>query len=221
MNHTVKLNKPIKNILIIGDSYSTFAGYIPEGYSIYYNGETGTDLKCVEQTWWHRFVTETGTNLVLNDSWSGSTVCYTGRHSPEYGYRSSFVNRMHLMIKDGFFEREKIDTVLIFGATNDSWLATTPKGELVLDGWSEEDLYSTLPAIGYMISKLKQIIPGGNIIYMINTDLQQNIVDAVKAASDHFGTSYLELSDIDKEMGHPTVLGMAQIKDQLIEAIGK
>ena len=221
MKHTVNLKKPIKNMLIIGDSYSTFAGYIPEEYAVYYTGEWGTDVRRVEETWWHNFVTRHGINLSLNDSWSGSTVCYTGRNSPEYGYRSSFVNRMHLMIEDGFFEREKIDTVVIFGATNDSWLDTTPKGELMLDGWREEDLYSTLPAIAYMLAKLKEILPDGNIIYLINTELQDCISEAVKAASDHFGTSYVELSDIDKSEGHPTVLGMRQIADQLTEAIGK
>ena len=43
-----------KNIFIIGDSYSTYKGYIPEGYSCYYSNER-TDapiIKGVEKTWW-------------------------------------------------------------------------------------------------------------------------------------------------------------------------
>ena len=219
MKNKIKLNKEIKNAMIFGDSYSTFKGYVPEGYALYYTGDAGTDLKSVEETWWKKLVNETDINLVLNDSWSGSTVCYTGRQSPEYGYRSSFVNRMHLMIKDNFFKKNEIDTVFIFGATNDSWLDTTPKGELQLDNFKEEDLYSTLPAIGYMLKTLKEEIPDGNIIYIINTGLQENISEAVKAASEHFGTQYIELSDIDKESGHPTVLGMEQIKEQVKSAI--
>lgn len=219
MAHKINLNKDIKNLLIIGDSYSTFKGYVPEGYALYYTGDSGTDLKSVEETWWKRFVNETRVNLVLNDSWSGSTVCYTGRQSPEYGYRSSFVNRIHLMIKDNFFKKNNIDTVFIFGATNDSWLDTTPKGELQLSDFKEEDLYSTLPAIGYMLKTLKEEIPDGNIIYIINTGLAPNIVEAVKVASEHFGTQYIELSDIDKESGHPTVLGMKQISEQLLNAV--
>ena len=91
----VSLNKKIKNFMIIGDSYSTFKDYVPEGYALYYTGDGQCGVSAVEETWWHKFRTETDTNLVLNDSWSGSTVCYTGRQSPEYGYRSSFVNRMH------------------------------------------------------------------------------------------------------------------------------
>ena len=216
----VSLNKKIKNFMIIGDSYSTFKGYVPEGYGLYYTGEGQCGVNDVEETWWHKFKTETDTNLVLNDSWSGSTVCYTGRQSPEYGYRSSFVNRMHLMIKDNFFKKNDIDTVLIFGATNDSWLDTTPKGEPMLSDWKEEDLYSTLPAIAYMLHTLKTEFPDGNIVYIINTGLQEKIVDAIKEASDKFGTSYIELRDIDKTSGHPTPLGMAQICEQVKTACG-
>ena len=212
--------KKINNFMIIGDSYSTFRGHIPEGYAVYYYENAGTDVFKVENTWWHRFKTETGANLVLNDSWSGSTVCYTGRQSPEYGYRSSFVNRMHLMIKDNYFKKNNIDTVFIFGATNDSWLDTTPKGEPQLSDWKEEDLYSTLPAIAYMLHELKKELPDGNIIYIINTDLQQKIVDAIKEASEKFGTSYIELHDIDKMSGHPTTKGMAQICEQVKAACG-
>ena len=208
----------INNFIIIGDSYSTFKGYIPEGYAVYYTGEGQCGVNTVEETWWHRFVKETELNLVLNDSWSGSTVCYTGRQSPEYGYRSSFVNRMHLMLKEDFFKKNNVDTVLIFGATNDSWLDTTPKGELQLSDWKEEDLYSTLPAIGYMISRLKE--EGLNVVYIINTDLQPKITEAIKTASDRFGASYIELSAIDKTSGHPTPLGMEQIKDQVKAALG-
>lgn len=219
MKHNIRLSRPIKNLLIIGDSYSTYEGYIPEGYGPYYTKQGGTDLTSVEQTWWHRYVSENGINLVRNDSWSGATVCYTGRVSPEWGYNTSFVNRMHKMMDEDFFNKENIDTVFIFGATNDSWLETTPKGEVIFEGWREEDLYSTLPAIAYMIAKLKEAIPGGNIVFIINTELEDCITKGVKEASEHFGTSYIELSDIDKSEGHPTVLGMMQIADQIREAV--
>ena len=43
------------------------------------------------------------------------------------------------MIKDDFFRKNNIDTVFIFGGTNDSWLDETPKGELRFSDWKEED----------------------------------------------------------------------------------
>ncbi len=219
MANKIFLNTPIKNLLIFGDSYSTFMGYIPEGYAIYYSGDGRCGITSVEETWWKRFVSETGCNLVLNDSWSGSTICYTGRQSPEYGYRSSFVNRMHLMLNENFFKEKEIDTIFIFGGTNDSWLDTTPKGEVQLDNFKEEDLYSTLPAICYMAKRLREELPEGNIVFIINTELDERISSAIKTASEHFGTQYIELSDIDKEAGHPTVLGMKQIAEQVLNSV--
>ena len=70
----------IKTVAILGDSYSTFDGYIPEGNACWYfttpQGEN--DVVAVEQTWWHQFCREGGYELVLNESYSGATVCNTG-----------------------------------------------------------------------------------------------------------------------------------------------
>ena len=68
------------NVLIFGDSYSTFEAWIPEGNASYYppTTESRPMIDDVKDTWWHSLITETNSNLVLNESWSGSTVGYTG-----------------------------------------------------------------------------------------------------------------------------------------------
>lgn len=58
-------------ISILGDSISTFNGYIPNGQPTYYPKPGMTN---VEYTWWKKFMDATGTKLLKNDSWSGSTV---------------------------------------------------------------------------------------------------------------------------------------------------
>lgn len=219
MSNKIKLKQPINNFIILGDSYSTFKGFIPEENASYYPNHKECQVKDHKLTWWYRFAEKTSSNLILNDSWSGATVCYTGRISPEYAYHSSFVNRFRLMKESGLFANNKIDTVLIFGGTNDSWLKATPKGEEMLSGWREEDLYSSLPAISYLIYSFKETLPDANIIFIINNGLNEKITDAIKSASEHFGTAYVELENIDKVSGHPTVLGMEQICEQLCEAI--
>ena len=62
----------IGNVLIIGDSYSTFEGKIPDGYACYYikSGKPETDVTKEEQTWWAQLIQETNAKLVLNISWS-------------------------------------------------------------------------------------------------------------------------------------------------------
>ena len=60
----IKLGKTV----ILGDSYSTFAGYIPEGNVIYYSPEDayGSRVTRVEQTWWHQLISATDSELVKN-----------------------------------------------------------------------------------------------------------------------------------------------------------
>lgn len=58
-------------ISILGDSISTYDGWIPEGFNVFYpfNGE----LTDVSQTWWKSLIDETGMELCANNSSSGST----------------------------------------------------------------------------------------------------------------------------------------------------
>ena len=207
--------KEIKNVMIFGDSYSTFKGYIPEGYAVYYssNERPETDVRHVEETWWHMLCKDMDLNLVLNNSWSGSTLGNTG-YSGDCSKSSSFIHRLDVLTAEGFFEKNDIDTVFIFGCTNDSW-ANAPLGEIKLEDQTEEDLFRVCPAIAYFIAKVKKTLVDANVIFIINTDLKPEIGEAVKAASEHNGTEYIELKYIDKRCGHPTVKGMKDICEQI------
>ena len=121
----------IRNAVIIGDSYSTYEGYIPQGYAPYYTpraAERSMDVTSVELTWWYKLSTELGFNISENNSWSGSTVSYTGREG-DCSETSSFIYRARQLIESGFFVKNQVDTIFIFGATNDSWI-DVPLGEL-------------------------------------------------------------------------------------------
>lgn len=205
-----------ERLLIIGDSYSTFEGYIPEGYAVYYDKagtRPGTGVRSVEDTWWHIFSRETGMEIIENNSWSGSTVCYTGRGG-DCSRSSSFIYRLRCLCDSDFRGKGAPDTLIIFGATNDSWI-DAPLGEAKLSGFEESDLYSVLPAVADIIYEAKAALPKARIVYVINTGLKPEISAHVKAASERYGTEYVELSDIDKVSGHPTALGMLQIADQV------
>ena len=205
------------NVLIFGDSYSTFEGYIPEGYDIYYykDGRSNGEVTSVEETWWHRVITEMGGNLVRCDSWSGSAICYTGYFGADRSETSSFVGRFQRLKKEGFFEENRIDTVFIFGGTNDDWCGA-PEGELKYEGWTNEDMYCALPAIGRLFCRVAEILPHVNVYAIINTELKPCINDALIEAATRNGVKVIRLSDIDKIWGHPSDIGMTQIKDQLL-----
>lgn len=207
------------NIMIFGDSYSTFKDYIPDGYAVYYHSDADyTDVNSVDNTWWYKLINETSSNLIMNDSWSGSTICHTGYNNSDCSKTSSFVYRLNKYIDDGFFEKNKIDTVFIFGGTNDSW-AGSPLGELKYSDWKEDELFSVLPAISFFVIKLKNTLPNAKIVCIINTELRPEITNGMIEASQHYGIDYVKLADINKTSGHPTVKGMEQIKNQILEKL--
>jgi len=74
--------KPVVSIL--GDSYSTFKGYIPDSYACWYDTTPltdkiqakKTDVNDVKQTWWWQLINDGGYILGVNDSYSGATISF-------------------------------------------------------------------------------------------------------------------------------------------------
>ena len=212
-----------KNAMIIGDSYSTFKGYIPVGYAPYYSKEGfGEDCPVrkmeVEETWWHRLVCATGAELVLNDSWSGTTIGYTGYEGADTSKTSSFIYRYRKLKEEGFFDKNEIDTLFVFGGTNDSW-SNAPLGVAKTEGFTEEDLYSVIPAIYYLMKTLKQDLPSVRIVFIANCDIKTEIISAMKDAAELFSAEVISLSGITKDAGHPTPVGMAEICQSVLAAL--
>lgn len=198
-----------QTVAILGDSYSTFEGYVPEGYAVWYdhNPKEQNDVCSVSQTWWYDLF-KGKYKLVGNNSYSGSTVCNTGYEGVDYSDRS-FITRMPLLMT---YSAGRPDIILVFGGTNDSW-ANSPIGELKYSGWTSEDLYSALPAYCYMLDYLHANAPKTRVINIINSDLKPEITEGIKKAAEHYGMEYLLLQYIDKGWGHPTIKGMAQIRE--------
>ena len=92
---------------ILGDSISTFEGYIPTGNNVYYPHEN-SDVCAVENTWWKIFLGKSGLELIVNESYSGSKILENGT----------------LPISSGFLSDTRLDAlsgncIFIFGGTND------------------------------------------------------------------------------------------------------
>lgn len=64
-------------VSILGDSISTFEGYNPKGYSVYYDKELQelNQLHSVYDTWWSKVNQALQASLCVNNSYSGSKVC--------------------------------------------------------------------------------------------------------------------------------------------------
>ena len=202
-----------KAVSILGDSYSTYEGFLtPATNYVWYelkNGNKRTDVTSVRQTWWHRLISQKGWKLCVNNSFSGSTVCYTGYNGNDYSSRS-FVSRMDNLGCP--------DIIFIFGGTNDSW-ANAPIGAYKYDDIAPSDLWQFRPAMAYMLSWMKDRYVGADIYFLLNDGLSNAVNESVKTICQHYGVPCIELKDIHKLSGHPSVKGMQQIADQIAEAI--
>ena len=211
---SISFAQSLKSISILGDSYSTFEGYLqPDTNSIWYyvSPRQQTDVTSVKQTWWHKFIKENNYRLCVNNSFSGATICNTGYRNEDYSDRS-FITRMDQLGCP--------DVIFIFGATNDCW-AGSPLGEYQYVGWTKDDLYKFRPAMAYMLDHMIDRYPNVEIYFLLNSDLKEEFNESVRTICKHYDIDCIELHDIDKKSGHPSIKGMEQISEQIKEFMVK
>lgn len=191
-------------VSILGDSYSAFKGWIPEGQDVWYGPGRDNDVQRVEDTWWYRLIENNGLELDLNNSWSGATICNTGHDGRDYTDRS-FVSRSQALGNNP-------DIIYVFGGTNDDWVGA-PLGE-----WGGKNLFEVRPAVETMLQNIKGSYPDALCIMIINTEMRRDIEDILIQAAEAEGVHYVKLKNIDKQKNHPSVSGMTQIERQVWKA---
>ena len=203
-----------KSVSVLGDSYSTFEGAIPKGNAIWYfkhNNPNQTDVNSVDQTWWSLLIADKGWKLEMNNSYSGSTICNTGYNKDDYSDRS-FTRRMDNLGSP--------DIIFIFGATNDSW-AHSPIGDYKYDDITTDDLWSFRPAMAKMLAWMTEHYAQSTIYFLLNDGLSADINASVKTICAHYGVKCIELHNIHKMAGHPSVKGMQQIAEQVAQGMSE
>lgn len=116
------------NFSILGDSISTFEGHSNStsvnstlaDNAVYYGG-TGNSgssiLSSVEQTWWKQVANQTGMNVLVNNSWSGSR-CYDTTAKGGCGTRSQNLHDDTLSDNEGQKEINP-NIIAVYLGTND------------------------------------------------------------------------------------------------------
>lgn len=197
-----------KNMSILGDSYSTFKGYVtPEKNLCFYRpvSKFPNDVHEVKQMWWWILKEKMGYKIEKNNSYSGSTICNTGYAKNDYSDRS-FVTRMKNIGNP--------DLLFIFGGTNDCW-AGSPLGDFKFGNWTKQDLYKFRPAFAFMINYLKVAHPHMRIINICNSDLDGEYNASMAEICKHYNVENIQLIKIDKQYKHPSILGMHRIAEQI------
>lgn len=208
-------NFSLGNVMILGDSHSTFAGYIPDNYITWYKPETDTNnVTRVEDTWWHLLVNNTtNSNLLLNASYSGSTISYTG-YDEQYAPSISFITRLNNIISDREIDLNSINTLLIYGGINDI-AVQAPLGEFKYDNITEQDLYCFYPAVINLFQKAKQSLPNARILFVINDELNEYLCQDLISICETTNVEYIVLQNISKMDYHPDIEGMNKIYTQI------
>ncbi len=205
---------------ILGDSYSTYFGWVPSDYNFWYadNGnECENNITSVKQTWWHLLSKETGLELLHNCSSSGSTICNTGYNNTDAS-TTSFIHRMKRELGENRTEDRQPDVLLVFGGTNDFW-AGSPIGKVQHENWDSESLKQFAPALAYLFHYLRIWNPNSKIYSIVNDEITNEYRTVMAQVAKHYEIEQILLHAIEKENGHPNINGMIEIKNQVRDAL--
>ena len=70
-----------------------------------------------------------------------------------------------------------------------------------------------------MLKRVKANAGDARVVVILNDVLKKEISDGFKTACDKYGAMYIALEDINKNCGHPTILGMKQIEEQVLKSL--
>lgn len=203
-------------VSILGDSYSAFENTLTPATNLTWYTTTGrasqlNDVRSVEQMWWHQLIARMGGRLEVNNSYSGATICHTGREGGDYSDRS-YVSRMHALGNP--------DILFVFGGTNDSWIEV-PIGREKEGKYTRKELFSFRPAFDYLLRRLRELYPDTRIYNITNSELSDEVTEAMEEICRAHGIPNIRLHDIDKIHSHPSVAGMKAISEQVFDAVAQ
>lgn len=108
-----------KTMSILGDSISTFNGYLVSNkpnytYADYSYWYPSGDITSVNDTWWSQVASKTGITILNNCAWSGSTCCGNSKETS-----TAFAGCSDRRINDLSFGGTTPDIILVYIGIND------------------------------------------------------------------------------------------------------
>lgn len=146
-----------RQLAVLGDSISTYEGWIPKGYGEFFPMEG--EVYNVDETWWKMLIDETGMQFCANSSSAGSTCAgdSLSKDNPKYACSNY---RIDALIGNGGVYP---DIIIVYMGTNDL-LISVPLGEN--DGTQpvDEGIVETFSdAYTLILDKLESQYPGAQV----------------------------------------------------------
>jgi hypothetical protein len=197
-----------KKISILGDSLSTFEGYIPP-QNISYYPNVNNDVNSVKQTWWDILLNTINATLEINNSFSGAKVSGTDA--------SSFITR--------HTELGNPEYIIIHGGTNDASWANVPVGELHFDiPLNDLNINEFSDAYDFLIRCILDKYKHTNIILVIPSIVSNEYANSIISICEHYQLfGYVDLRNITLSLssGHYQKDSMQVVAEKVLEVISK
>ena len=191
---------------IMGDSISTYEGYNPFLYDVFYTEERAIQagLRSVNDTWWMKVINSFGGELCMNDSYSGSYVAGATSASAHSVERVSKLKS----------EESLPDIVLVCMGANDCG------GGITLHGEDADDEYAFDTTYGIMLDRIKAMLPEAKIYcatvmltddeasgkYKFRLDYIEKYNEIIRQVTKDHGCALIEM--FDKHIGYTTIDGL-------------
>lgn len=207
----------------LGDSISTFKGYIPAGYSYFY--PQYCDL-LVEQTWWKMTVDRIGCRLGINNSYSGTCV------SQKYGASTAGESISRLM-KSKRSDNLPPDILIIFMGMNDSLAAPYGLNEVDFEKAYRnmlDNIYQLYPEVQLFLCTLTyetNYQSKEESIYLQHIANSQALNQVIKKLAQEYQLPLIDFAnafhskDYLVDTVHPNIKGMSAMADLAVEAVQK
>lgn len=204
-----------KVISIMGDSISTFQGWIPDGsdgrnlpHVYWYPQNYCND---VSKTWWHQLIfKEFKAKLGVNESWSGSCIGNNKDVNEEKSGPDTCMASIMRITNLG--SNGTPDIIYVYGGTND--IGNPGRSGQTLGTFNSSTNYTTVDLTTYkwtyfvdsfrvMLQRMQYYYPKAKIIVMLpafsvtyyNRALQDSYLEQMKEICDYFGVEYIDLRD--------------------------
>ena len=187
-----------KKLSIMGDSISTYSGYIPSGNAAFFP-RSGYDVDDVSYTWWKKLLDKTGMFLEKNESWSGSRIATPPAGRTEKAFTNS----------DRYNNLGNPDVIIVFGGINDEFAQSDPTtpGNFLLSTNGDFDLTQLKQAYQFLLKTLISTYQNAKIFICCPTFAGKNIFEdnavgmsqielyeTVKRVADYYGVGFIDLS---------------------------
>ncbi len=225
----------MKKYSVLGDSISTFEGYHPENYSVFYDKEKcrQNDISGVGDTWWHIVGEKLGAELCVNDSYSGSKVSGGG-------FPCACCEKRLTRLKT---QTDTPDIILVYIGFNDFGNGVKIQNPGYLKVSEKDGYFFFAEAYEHMLNRLKELYPNAQIICgtLARTKLRnnsfwvlpyeyygvdiRNYSEAIRSICKKCGCTLADLEQLDIQYetldgSHPTAEGHKTFADMWLKCLG-